>query len=831
MNKTLLYFVLCFTGIQMQAQQQQDYFITTWKITHYRDTSITIPTTGSGYNYDVDWNNDGIFDEIGVTGDITHDYGLMGTYTVAIRGSFPRIYFNNYNDRHKIISINQWGTNAWSSMSSAFYGCENLTSNATDAPNLSIVTDMSGMFEGASSFNQDIGNWNVSNVTDMSNMFSHAFVFNQNIGNWNVSNVTDMSYMFSFTSYNQDIGNWDVSNVTDMSLMFYDASVFNKDISHWNVGNVTNMYGLFKGASSFNQDISNWNVSNVENMSSVFNRASSFNQDISNWNVSNVVNMSDMFSDASVFNQDIGNWNVSNVTSMFAMFKGALAFNQNLGNWNVGNVGNMSFMFSFASYNQDISNWNVSNVTNMQEMFEGASSFNQDIGDWNVSNVMDMRGMFNGVSSFNQDIGDWNVSNVIHMQKMFGGASSFNQDIGNWNVISVYNMDDMFSDASSFNQDISKWDVSQVLFMDEMFRDASSFNQDISKWNVSNVLFMYEMFRDASSFNQDISKWNVSNVVEMKGMFNGVTLSTDNYDALLIGWNKLKLKSGVKFDGGNSTYCLGQASRENMITTYGWNITDGGQSISTPLAICQDIIVYLDASGNVSITENDVDNGSNFGCLGSGTLSVSPSSFTCSDIGVNTVTFKATDVNGNESTCTPTVTVVDNMAPQITCPSNQTITANQYLLPDYFENGLATVSDNCTNPVTIIGQNPSAGTLLNSGTHIIRFTAEDSSGNSNTCQFELIVDDTLKVPSNEKGISDLTIYPNPTKDTFTIVNESNLPLKSMIIYDITGRLIKTMNLENETSHKTIDISNLTAATYFIKINSYQGSITKKLNKL
>ncbi|MEZ4987422.1 MAG: hypothetical protein R2795_20650 [Saprospiraceae bacterium] len=31
-------------------------------------TCITIPTTGTGYNYDVDWENDGIFDDFGVTG-------------------------------------------------------------------------------------------------------------------------------------------------------------------------------------------------------------------------------------------------------------------------------------------------------------------------------------------------------------------------------------------------------------------------------------------------------------------------------------------------------------------------------------------------------------------------------------------------------------------------------------------------------------------------------------------------------------------------------------------------------------------------------------------
>lgn len=54
-----------------------DYFITTWKTDNAgtsNSTSITIPTTGGGYNYDVDWDNDGTFDQLGITGDVTHDF-------------------------------------------------------------------------------------------------------------------------------------------------------------------------------------------------------------------------------------------------------------------------------------------------------------------------------------------------------------------------------------------------------------------------------------------------------------------------------------------------------------------------------------------------------------------------------------------------------------------------------------------------------------------------------------------------------------------------------------------------------------------------------------
>ncbi len=88
---------------------------------------------------------------MGVTGSITHTYVAAGTYTVTIRGDFPRIYFNNIGDYEKILSVEQWGTIAWISMNSAFEGCSNLVVNATDAPDLTVVTDASSMFSSARS--------------------------------------------------------------------------------------------------------------------------------------------------------------------------------------------------------------------------------------------------------------------------------------------------------------------------------------------------------------------------------------------------------------------------------------------------------------------------------------------------------------------------------------------------------------------------------------------------------------------------------------------------------------------------------------------------------
>lgn len=406
----------------------QNYFITTWETTQANE-SITIPTYGTGYNYDIDWNNDGVFDTIGVTGNANYNYPTPGLYTVAIRGEFPRIYFNNSGDKLKIKSIKKWGDIAWTSMENAFYGCNNLTVNSTDAPDLSNVTNMANMFKGAITFNQTINNWDVSNVTNMSGLFSGDFP--------------------TFSLFNQPIDNWNVSNVTNMSKMFLWCIDFNQPIGNWNVGNVTNMVEMFHGAQNFNQPIGGWDVSQVTLMYYMFQGAVDFNQPIGNWDVSNVIHMRSMFEYAVSFNQPIDNWDVSNVTSMLSMFDGAQNFNQPLTNWDVSNVTHFNWMFDNAtSFNQPLENWDVSMAIQMQGMFNGAISFNQPIGDWDVSSVTNMSYMFKNTQSFNQNVENWDVSNVQQLQGMFQNASAFNQPIGNWDVSIVFNISNMFNGAT-----------------------------------------------------------------------------------------------------------------------------------------------------------------------------------------------------------------------------------------------------------------------------------------------------------------------------------------------------------------------------------------------
>ena len=311
-------------------------FITTWNTENpgtSNDNQITIPGTGGGYNYELYWEDTASSTINGTTSLITSSsytltFPAPGIYEVQASGTFPRIYFDNSGDKDKILTVEQWGDIAWTSMSSAFNGASNLRIPATDAPDLNGVTRMNSMFRGASAFNDPINHWDVSHVTDMSRLFyafdnpSSQFVplaFNQPLDQWNVSNVTDMGSMFGgATNFNQPLNTWDVSNVTDMTFMFQFTS-FNQPLDQWEVGNVLNMWELFF-STPFNQPINNWDTSNVIRMEAMFAANPFFNQPLDQWDTNSVTNMKAMFRGSTAFDRSLATWDISSVTSMDNMF-------------------------------------------------------------------------------------------------------------------------------------------------------------------------------------------------------------------------------------------------------------------------------------------------------------------------------------------------------------------------------------------------------------------------------------------------------------------------------------------------------------------------------
>ncbi|MCH2224021.1 MAG: HYR domain-containing protein, partial [Crocinitomicaceae bacterium] len=124
------------------------------------------------------------------------------------------------------------------------------------------------------------------------------------------------------------------------------------------------------------------------------------------------------------------------------------------------------------------------------------------------------------------------------------------------------------------------------------------------------------------------------------------------------------------------------------LTWVTWTVTDASGNTATcsqkvkvkdkedPVALCQDITVSLDAIGQVIITSGDIDAGSYDNC-GLSCVHIDIDTLDCSNIGSNTVTLTAIDINGNTSICTATVTVVEGSFVELICPGDQLYDCSQ----------------------------------------------------------------------------------------------------------------------------------------------------------
>lgn len=157
---------------------------------------------------------------------------------------------------------------------------------------------------------------------------------------------------------------------------------------------------------------------------------------------------------------------------------------------------------------------------------------------------------------------------------------------GEWGRTSFYQFYYNNTQANSaFPSDIGSWDVSTIENMGYMFYSCTSFDKDIGSWNTSNVTDMSYMFLNCLAFDQDISAWDFTGIsTNMKMLYfaHNMSLSTANYDALLVSWanQAANMPSNMTLvTMGSSTYTSGGAgatARTTLVNTYGWSISDGG---------------------------------------------------------------------------------------------------------------------------------------------------------------------------------------------------------------------------------------------------------------
>lgn len=233
--------------------------------------------------------------------------------------------------------------------------------------------------------------------------------------------------------------------------------------------------------------------------------------------------------------------------------------------------------------------------------------------------------------------------------------------------------------------------------------------------------------------------------------------------------------------------------------------------VTPPNAICIGTTVSLNTGGLAVINASTIAAFSTDNC---GPLTYSfntgaTRTFSCADLGVNTVIVSVTDASGNVSTCNANITVTDDTAPTVLCQNINAYldaTGNVTVLATEIDNGSA---DICGISSLLINTLASINYSCDSvGIRNVQLLAADASGNSSSCWATVTVMDTidpiaecqnLSVYLNNFGVATVSAaqIENGSSDNCSILNRqiNNLPSGSSVTYSCDSLGIRTVSLQ------------------------------------
>ena len=239
---------------------------------------------------------------------------------------------------------------------------------------------------------------------------------------------------------------------------------------------------------------------------------------------------------------------------------------------------------------------------------------------------------------------------------------------------------------------------------------------------------------------------------------------------VLLDENGVGQVEGAQFDNGSSDNCSIEDISVDMTTfdcsqlganTVTVTATDGNNNTTSlsatvtvmdelaPTVITQNLTVFLDENGQAQISVDDIDNGSYDNCAISA-RSLDVSTFDCSNLGDNLVTLTVADVNGNDESQPAMVTVIDDLAPSITC-ANDILSA---ACGEAIEYDLPVALDNCSAVTPVLIEGLGSGAIFPEGETTETYMVVDESGNEATCSFTVSVVNDLNISVD--GVSDET---------------------------------------------------------------------------
>lgn len=298
------------------------------------------------------------------------------------------------------------------------------------------------------------------------------------------------------------------------------------------------------------------------------------------------------------------------------------------------------------------------------------------------------------------------------------------------------------------------------------------------------------------------------------GLFS-LELGQDSFSTADVGANMVSL---IATDvNGNSDSCFA------MVTVMAYQ---------GPVAICQDVTLYLDSSGFAFVIPEELDAGSTV-AFGTPLLAANRDSLGCGDVGTQMVMLFVADSNGVLDSCEAQLTVLDTIAPVVLC---------QDLTVVLDSNGQAVVDpamidagsmDACGIMMMTLSQD-TFGTA-DIGTQSISLTVIDNNGNSNSCEAMITVERSTGIWdlfSSASGES-IDLYPNPVQDQFTVQWESkkNGPVSVEIMNQL-GQILhhEDKNKDGPIFQANLSVAQLPAGTYIVRIIHESGIMHGKMIK-
>ncbi|REE00388.1 BspA family leucine-rich repeat surface protein [Marinoscillum furvescens] len=582
--KKFLLLTLALCTIQVMSFAQ-DPFITTW-ITD--DGTIDIDDVGTGY-YNVTYyqeSNPGASQTLTNERRSTALTGLTNgvSYVVEISGDFSGMVSTisglPAGTDDKLRSIDQWGDIEWTTMANAFRGYTNLTVTATDAPDLTGVSSMQGMFQESGINSVDLNHWDVSSITNMSSTFAYCPNFNGDVSNWNVSSVTNMTNMFRSLSYYED--------------------PFSGDLSGWDVGNVTSMGGMLSYTAVSQEDVDAmllaWSeLTTIQNNVSLGLEGLHFCETTGmddlennhNWTISGATSKCPQVLSFDAFDP-ITYGEVSDIVLDFDNTSGLPPTTVTSSDTDVATiVESPQYTYkvviqgpgttTISAQTEETSSYFESNIATQTLVVEEPAAFtmkyqitNDGSSTWNELQLRP------GLTSegYTVDYGDGNTyTGTFAPIHTYAAEGEYIVKItGDYPYFTI-----RLQDRAKLVE-ISQWgDIVWEEFWGS-FQNCTNLTYTATDApDLSNVTRLQEIFSGASSFDGDLGSWDISTITNMNGMLNSTALSAANYDATLTGWAaNATVPSSISLGALGINYCEAGDARQTLIDDHSWTISDGG---------------------------------------------------------------------------------------------------------------------------------------------------------------------------------------------------------------------------------------------------------------